>query len=124
TAMLLARAGRRVLLVDRATFPSDIMSTHNIQPEGVAFLHAWGLLDRLLDSGAPRLARITSYRDGTATETPFMSPPGRARFALAPRRTHLDAILVEAAVEAGAELRTGFSLQTLIRDDAGRVSGI
>jgi len=38
TAMLLARKGYRVLVVDRATFPSDTVSTHVVQPLGVAAL--------------------------------------------------------------------------------------
>ena len=46
TAMLLARRGYRVLLVDRATFPSDTVSTHLIHPPGVSILKRWGLLDR------------------------------------------------------------------------------
>ena len=48
TAMLLARRGHRVLLVDRATFPSDTISTHWIWQHGMACLKRWGLLDRVL----------------------------------------------------------------------------
>src|SRR6185369_15350824 len=53
TAMLLARKGYRVLLADRATFPSDTLSTHVVQPLGVAALKRWGLLDRLAATGCP-----------------------------------------------------------------------
>ena len=53
TAMLLARNGYRVLLVDRATFPSDTVSTHMIHPPGVAALARWGLLDRVVATGCP-----------------------------------------------------------------------
>ena len=53
TAMLLARKGYRVLVVDRATFPSDTISTHLIHPPGVAALKEWGLLDRLVATGCP-----------------------------------------------------------------------
>ncbi len=53
TAMLLARKGYRVLLVDRATFPSDTVSTHLIHPPGVAALESWGLLERVLATGCP-----------------------------------------------------------------------
>ena len=53
TAMLLARAGRRVLVVDRATFPSDVLSGHTIQPAGVARLQRWGLLDKVRATGVP-----------------------------------------------------------------------
>ena len=53
TAMLLARAGYRVLVVDRATFPSDTISTHLVHPPGVAALRRWGLLDRVVATGCP-----------------------------------------------------------------------
>src|SRR5688572_33447234 len=53
TAMLLARAGRRVLVVDRSTFPSDVLSGHTIQPAGVAYLRRWGLLDQVRTTGVP-----------------------------------------------------------------------
>ena len=55
TAMLLARKGYRVLVVDKATFPSDTMSTHIIHPPGVAALARWGLLERLRATGCPPL---------------------------------------------------------------------
>ena len=55
TAMLLARRGYRVLAVDRASFPSDTISTHLIHPPGVAALGRWGLLDRLLATGCPAI---------------------------------------------------------------------
>ena len=47
TAMLLARKGYRVLVVDRATFPSDTVSSHVVHPLGAAALARWGLIDRL-----------------------------------------------------------------------------
>src|SRR5262245_50583565 len=55
TAMLLARQGHRVLLVDRATFPSDTVSTHVVQPLGIAALARWGLRDRLVATGCPAI---------------------------------------------------------------------
>ena len=53
TAMLLARLGYSVLVVDRATFPSDTLSTHVIHAPGVAALQRWGLLDRVIAAGCP-----------------------------------------------------------------------
>ena len=58
TAMLLAQRGYRVLLVDRATFPSDTLSTHFIKPPGVAMLRRWGLLDQVVASGCPPVTRF------------------------------------------------------------------
>ena len=118
-AMLLARKGYRVLVVDRATFPSDIMSTHLIVPDGVARLAAWGLLDRVRASGCP-------YPLPTAVNIagePLPMPPGGGLSAICPRRTVLDAILVEAARAAGAEVREGVIFEGLIRDGEA-VTGI
>jgi 2-polyprenyl-6-methoxyphenol hydroxylase-like FAD-dependent oxidoreductase len=54
TAMLLARKGYKVPVLDRATFPSDTVSTHVVHPVGVAALARWGLLGRLTATGARR----------------------------------------------------------------------
>jgi flavin-dependent dehydrogenase len=119
TAMLLARKGHRVLVLDRDTFPSDIMSTHFIQPNGVQALERWGLLDALVASGCPRLDGITA-RIGDLVAP---KPPGPPPVAYCPRRTVLDKILVDAAREAGAEVREGVSVQELLRDGE-RVTGV
>jgi flavin-dependent dehydrogenase len=122
TAMLLARAGHRVLMVDRAAFPSDTMSTHLIHPPGVAALDRWGLLDRLESSGCPP---ITDYRIdfGPFSVAASPEPAGAISRAYAPRRTVLDKLLVDAAVESGAELREGFTVSEVIIED-GVVTGI
>ena len=122
TAMLLARAGYRVLLVDKATFPSDTMSTHLLHPPAVAALGRWGILERLEATGCPP---VTTY-DFDLGEVSITGSPrpvdGEAR-AFVPRRTVLDALLVDAAVAAGAELREAFTVDEILFDD-GRVSGI
>lgn len=121
TAMLLARQGLRVLLVDRATFPSDTLSTHLVHPPGVAALERWGLLDRVAATGCPPIGTY-AFDFGPFT---LAGSPGTAAapVAYSPRRTVLDRILVDAAVEAGAEVRTGFTVDELVFDD-GRVAGI
>ncbi len=91
--MLLARRGYRVLLVDRATFPSDTLSTHVIHAPGVAALRRWGLLDQVI---------ATAY---------------------APRRTVLDKLLVDAADDAGAEVRERFTVDDVVVED-GAVVGV
>jgi hypothetical protein len=53
TAMLLARRGLKVLVVDRAAFPSDTLSTHQVQLPGVARLARWGVLDAVLAGHPP-----------------------------------------------------------------------
>jgi flavin-dependent dehydrogenase len=119
--MLLAKAGHNVLVVDRSTFPSDIMSTHYIQQEGVKRLQEWGLYDKVMATNCPSLPRIVFHIDSVAMPTP--PSPDDMPEALCPRRTVLDAILVDAAREAGAEVREGFSVQELLIED-GTVVGI
>jgi 2-polyprenyl-6-methoxyphenol hydroxylase-like FAD-dependent oxidoreductase len=120
-AMLLATAGHRVLVVDRATFPSDTMSTHLVHPPGVMALRRWGLLDRLVATGCPP---IDTYAFDFGPFT-LAGSPGTADspVAYSPRRTVLDKILLDAAADAGAEVREGFTVADLLVDD-GRVTGI
>src|SRR5690348_4861746 len=122
TAMLLARAGHRVLLVDRATFPCDIMSTHYIHQPGVARLARWNLLDALLGTNCPPIERIRLDAGPLALEG-VPVPAGDTAIALCPRRMLLDKILFDAAARAGAEVRDGFMVDALSWED-GRVSGI
>jgi 2-polyprenyl-6-methoxyphenol hydroxylase-like FAD-dependent oxidoreductase len=121
TAMLLARKGYKVLVVDRATFPSDTLSTHVIHPHGIAALARWGVLDRLVASGCPPI-HTYAFDFGPFVIT---GAPGTAESPVAycPRRTVLDKLLVDAAVAAGAELREGFIVEDVIVSDA-RVAGI
>jgi 2-polyprenyl-6-methoxyphenol hydroxylase-like FAD-dependent oxidoreductase len=106
-AMLLARGGYNVLLVDRARFPSDIPHGHFIHRHGPRRLHRWGVLDRIVSTGCPPvLAMTTDYGDFPLIGNGLMID-GIA-LGYAPRRSVLDTILVEAAVEAGAHLREGF----------------
>ncbi|MEX2553506.1 MAG: NAD(P)/FAD-dependent oxidoreductase [Actinomycetota bacterium] len=121
TAMLLARKGYKVLVVDRATFPSDTISTHVVQPPGVAALKKWGLLDQLAATGCPPMD-FYSFDFGPFTISGSPGTPD-SPVAYAPRRIVLDKILVDAAAEAGAEIREGFVVEELTFDD-GVVTGI
>jgi flavin-dependent dehydrogenase len=122
TAMLLARKGHRVLVVDRATFPSDTLSTHYIHQPGIARLRRWGLLDRLVATGCPP-SRSLVFDVGAFALTGAPPPSDGMTEAYAPRRTVLDALLVETASEAGAEVRPGISVDELLFED-GAVVGI
>ena len=122
TGMLLARKGYRVLVVDRARFPSDTISTFLIHPLGVAALERWGLLDRIVATGCPPIDKYT-FDFGPFSITGSPAIPG-SPVSYAPRRTVLDKILVDAAAEAGAEIREGFSVEDLTFDPDGRVTGI
>lgn len=122
TAMLLAQRGHRVLLVDRSTFPSDTLSTLVIQPPGVAALDRWGLLDEVKASGCPP---IEEYRFdfGPVVISGRPRPVADHAIAIAPRRTLLDKLLVDAAARAGVEVREGFTVDEVLIDD-GTVVGI
>jgi 2-polyprenyl-6-methoxyphenol hydroxylase-like FAD-dependent oxidoreductase len=121
TAMLLARKGYKVLVVDRARFPSDTVSTHLLHPPGVEALRRWGLLDRVIATGCPP---IDTYAFDFGPFT-ISGAPGtdQAPVAYGPRRTVLDKLLVDAASEAGAEVREGFTVEDVVVED-GRVRGV
>lgn len=123
TALLLARKGYRILLVDRSNFPSDLpFSTHYIHQTGTALLKRWGLLDSVVASNCPPIT--TLYFDfGNFVLAGSPPPAAGVKEAFAPRRKVLDAILVEAAVSSGAELRTDFSVNELL-SEGGCVCGI
>ncbi len=119
TAMLLARRGLRVLVVDRARFPSDTVSTHIVHPPGVTALQRWGLSRGL--SGCPPID--TYFADFGPIQLSGAPGTPDSPVAYAPRRTHLDEVLVEGAVEAGVEVRQGFTVSEVLVED-GRVVGI
>jgi 2-polyprenyl-6-methoxyphenol hydroxylase-like FAD-dependent oxidoreductase len=108
-------------MVDRARFPSDTISTHILHPPGVASLRRWGLLDRLVATGCPP---IHTYAVDLGPFTLTGSPgTDEDPVAYGPRRTVLDKLLVDAAAEAGVEVREGFTVSEVVVDD-GRVTGV
>ncbi|MEV6279034.1 FAD-dependent monooxygenase [Nocardia sp. NPDC051832] len=121
-AIALARAGRRVIAVDSARFPSDTVSTHLLWPAGVAELRPLGaaaLVERL---GAPHLTRARAGGSGFCVTSPF-SPVEGIDYALCVRRPGLDDALVRAARAAGAEIRERAKVTEIVRD-SGRVAGV
>ena len=123
TAMLLARKGYRVLLVDRATFPSDTISTHIIWPHGAEIMDRWGLLDGLAATNCPPIALKMIFDVGPFALEGGVLNTNRGRGGFCPRRTVLDKLLVDAAVDSGAELREKFTVDDLMWD-GDRVVGI
>jgi flavin-dependent dehydrogenase len=122
TAMLLARKGYRVLLVDKATFPSDTMSTHLVHPPGVAALERWGLLEKLEATGCPPVEHY-SFDFGPVSVAGSPQPIDGVARAYGPRRTILDKLLVDAAAEAGVEVRETFTVDEILIEDK-TVTGI
>ena len=122
TALLLARKGYRVLVVDKARFPSDIPQGHFIHRHGPRLLQCWGVLDDVVHSGCPAVTKMTvDLGDFPLTGTNLQCDG--VALGYAPRRRVLDAILIEAAIAAGAEFRDGFSVDDYLID-SGTVAGI
>lgn len=122
-AMLLARAGYRVLVADKADFPSEVVvSTHYVHNLGLARLQSWGLLEQLEATGCPRIPTLR-FDFGSIVLTGAPPAVDGLRHGTAPRRIVLDKLLLDAALEAGAELREAFAVDSLIWED-GRVVGI
>jgi 2-polyprenyl-6-methoxyphenol hydroxylase-like FAD-dependent oxidoreductase len=117
TAMLLARRGFTVLLVDRATFPSDTLSTHILWPHGAEFLGRWGLLERLAATGAPPICRRMTFDVGPFALRGTIPDANDGMGGFCPRRTVLDSLLVHAAAESGVEVREAFTVEELLVTD-------
>nr|MDT0664444.1 FAD-dependent monooxygenase [Micromonospora sp. DSM 115978] len=115
-AMLLARRGHKVLVVDRATFPSDTPSTHYIHQAGLSRLQDWGVLDRLVATGVPAMKYLNfSYTDIFIGG--FADPIDGITEVYSPLRTVLDEILVDEARKAGAEVLEGFTVTDVLFED-------
>jgi flavin-dependent dehydrogenase len=121
TAMLLARQGHSVLVVDRAEFPSDTFSTHFVTAPGTALLERWGAVPRLEERGVPFFDHILLNVAGNRMSTGDVFGPLHV---CSPRRTDLDTVLRDMAVEAGAEVRMQTTVADVLRDGSGRVTGV
>jgi 2-polyprenyl-6-methoxyphenol hydroxylase-like FAD-dependent oxidoreductase len=110
---LLARAGWSVLLVDKATFPSDTISTHVIFPNTLARFEELGILERL--TSRYRLSRMQMrWRIIGHLLTGRFTPIGGYDWSTSIRRIALDEVLVEWAEEAGAHTRFGARVTGLL----------
>ncbi|HSM60725.1 MAG TPA: NAD(P)/FAD-dependent oxidoreductase [Longimicrobiales bacterium] len=122
TAMLLARRGLRVLVVDPARPGSDTLSTHALMRGAVLQLARWGLLDAVRAAGTPAITSTTFFYGGRSVRVDI-KPKDGVNALYAPRRTVLDPILARAAMESGAEVVHGVSVVDVVRDRDGRVRG-
>ncbi len=127
TAMLLAALGVRVLVFDKSRLGSDTMSTHALMRPAVLLLHRWGITDRLDAEETPRIRKTTFVysNEEDSRHLAIDIKPRHGVYALyAPRRTVLDRLLVEAARDAGADVRHGLQMLDLLHDRGGRVRGV
>jgi len=123
TAMLLARTGANVLLIDRQQYGTDVVSTHALMRAGVMQLARWGLLPEIIAAGTPAVTR-TAFHYGEETVPVQIKSEHGVDFLCAPRRTVLDRVLVDAARRAGADVRHGVSMTDLQYGPDGRVTGV
>lgn len=123
TALLLARQGLRVLLVDRGQYGTDTLSTHALMRGGVLQLARWGVLPRVQAAGTPPVRRATFIYGSESIAVPI-KPRDGVDALYAPRRTVLDRAIVDAAIDAGAEVSYGTRLVDLMVDAQARVRGV
>jgi 2-polyprenyl-6-methoxyphenol hydroxylase-like FAD-dependent oxidoreductase len=123
TAMLFARAGYRVLMVDRAKFPRDTLSTLYIHQPGIALLSSWGVLDALIATGCPPITSALHQVDDVVLRG-CSAPVNGIHAAYAPRRHVLDQLLIDAAVAAGVEFRPECGVEDVLFADDGRAAGV
>ena len=122
-ALLLARAGVKVAVVERSRAGTDTVSTHALMRAGVLQLSRWGVLPELVAAGTPAVRRVAfAYSDGEAAVTLRPTPWVDALYA--PRRHLLDRVLLDAATASGADVLLETQVTGLLRDDAGRVLGV
>ena len=123
TAMLLARAGHRVLVLDRGRYGTDTLSTHALMRGAVVQLHRWGILPAVIAAGTPPVRQATFFYGDESLSLPI-SPRDGVDALYAPRRHVLDRLLADAALAAGAEIIYGARVKGLERSRTGRVEGI
>ena len=128
SAFALARAGARVLVLDRAHFPRAKPCAEYLSPQASRLLNEMGALERVEGAGAARLAgMIVRAPNGATLQGDFVAAHGYSAFrnrGLALRRTVLDPILLDCARGAGAEVREGVRVTDLARDARDRVTGV
>ncbi|MGQ5580156.1 NAD(P)/FAD-dependent oxidoreductase [Streptomyces sp. ECR3.8] len=122
TAMLFAQQGYRVLLLEKARFPQDTLSSHYLHMQGVALLNRWGLLEKVRDTGCTPITRESYEAPGVRIDG-FSLPIDGLTTTYAPRRYVLDPLLAQGAVAAGVEFREGCAVNDLVWED-DRVVGV
>ena len=122
TAMLMARSGMKVLVVDRQQYGSDTLSTHALMRGAVVQLSRWGVLGEIIKSGAPAIHQTKFHYKG-APVTLDIKPEYGVDALYAPRRTILDRALVKEAIRSGATVQHNTSFLKIERDTANRIIG-
>ncbi|WP_331731077.1 aminotransferase class I/II-fold pyridoxal phosphate-dependent enzyme (plasmid) [Kitasatospora sp. NBC_00070] len=135
TAAHLARRGQDVLVLERDTFPKDVLSTHFMWPRGASYLNRLGLLDRIAKE-APLFDEVDVTIEGIRIRGGVAEDDLRARFrelhghdsgvvnvSFSARRHLLDDLLSRHATACGADIRQNARVTGLVQED-GRVTGV
>jgi len=127
-AYFMARAGLDVMILDRAQFPRDKPCSEYMSPQASRILEEMGALSAVESSGAAQLTGMRVHAPNGATiHGEFLADHGYRGYrdrGLAVRRTVLDAILLERALDAGARVVEGVRVTDVLRDGSGRVTGV
>src|SRR5262245_53570458 len=121
--MLHARAGHRVLVVDRGRYGTDTLSTHALMRGAILQLHRWNVLPAVIAAGTPPVRQATFFYGAESISVPI-KPRDGVDALYAPRRHLLDRLVVDAATDAGADVVYGMRLKALQRSQTGRVTGV
>lgn len=128
TAFALARAGARVLVLERAQFPRAKPCAEYLSPQASRLLSDMGVLEAVEAAGAAHLAgMLVRAPNGALIRGDFAASHGFPAFrdrGLALRRTRLDPILLNRAREVGAEVRERMRVADVLRDATGRATGV
>jgi 2-polyprenyl-6-methoxyphenol hydroxylase-like FAD-dependent oxidoreductase len=124
TALLLARAGIRVILVDRDRHGSDTLSTHGLMRAGVLQLTRWGVLPEIIAAGTPPIHQVVFHYADSEPVSVAIKPSAGVEALYAPRRYLIDRLIVDAAAAAGAEVLHETIATALLRGPAGQVAGV
>jgi flavin-dependent dehydrogenase len=122
-ALLLARAGLRVRLLDRATFPRHKLCGDTLNPGALALVRQFGVADRIEAAGVPIRGMVVTGHDGTEVIGEY----GRGTQGVAILRRNLDELLLDAAIEAGVEFQDRVTIAAPIASEAAgrvRVEGV
>lgn len=123
TALLLARAGARVLVIERGRFGADTLSTHALMRGGVMLLNHWGARPAIVQAATPPIVSSLFVYESESVRIPVKTRNGVGAL-YAPRRTVLDSALATLAREAGADVVYGATLRGLVRRSDGAPGGV
>ncbi|MCW2646797.1 MAG: dependent oxidoreductase [Pseudonocardiales bacterium] len=122
-AVPLARAGHKVIVIDKAKFPADTMSTHVLVPNGVQELQFMGALQKILALNPSRSRYLTLHDDDGLEVKERFTPFSGIDYGLCVPRDQQDVLLVESARDAGADVRERTGMTEVVWRD-GRAAGV